>query len=128
VVLPDLTVKKITLDVTTVAAGGAINVTDTTSNKQSVPVAPATTPAFTTAFYLSTDKTFGGDVLLNGRLIAAGLSAKGTSTGTTMVVIPALTTPGTYYIIAVADDGNAVDEGTNEGNNTKVSKKITVTP
>ena len=128
VLLPDLTVKKITLDVTTVAVGGLINVTDTTSNKQSVPVAPATTPAFTTAFYLSTDKSFGGDVFLGGRLIAGGLSAKGTSTGPTPLIIPALTTPGTYYIIAVADDGNAVDEGTNEGNNTKVSKKITVTP
>ncbi|HEY1269005.1 MAG TPA: SBBP repeat-containing protein [Candidatus Binatia bacterium] len=128
VLLPDLIVKKVTLDVTTVAVGGSINITDTTSNKQSVPVAPAATPAFTTAFYLSTDKNFGGDVLLGGRLIAGGLSGKGTSTGTTIVVIPALTTPGTYYIIAVADDGNAVDEGANEGKNTKASKKFTVTP
>src|SRR5262249_34503315 len=123
VVFPDLVVKKLTLDVTTVPAGGAINVTDTTNNNQAAP-----TGASTTAFYLSTDKTFdGGDILLNSRAIPP-FATKGTNTGTTGLIIPALTAPGTYYIIAVADDGNGVDEGANEGNNTKVSKKITVTP
>ena len=123
VVFPDLVVKKLTLDVTTVSAGGAINVTDTTNNNQAAP-----TGASTTDFYLSTDKTFdGGDSLLNSRAIAP-FATKGTSTGTTGLIIPALTAPGTYYIIAVADDGHVVDEGANEGNNIKVSKKITVTP
>lgn len=128
VLLPDLVVKKISLDTTTVAAGGSLNVTDTTSNKQSVPIAPATTAPFTTAFYLSSDKVLGGDVLIGSRLIAGGLTAKGSSTATTNVTIPALTATGTYYIIAVADDGDVVDEGANEGNNTKTSKKFTVTP
>jgi uncharacterized repeat protein (TIGR01451 family) len=125
--LPDLTVKKITLDITTVAAGGQLHVTDTTTNKQSVPVAPGMTAAFSVAFYLSVDKIFdsGTDVLLNSRLIAGGLGAKGSSTDTTTLTIPALTASGTYFIIAVADDGNAVGEA-NEGNNTKVSKQITV--
>jgi uncharacterized repeat protein (TIGR01451 family) len=126
VLLPDLVVKKISLDMATVPVGGLINVTDITSNKQSVPVSPATTAPSTTSFYLSTDKVFGGDVLLNSRAVP-GLTAKGTSTGTTGLIIPALTTPGTYFIIAVADDGDAVAEGA-EGNNTKVSKKFTVTP
>ncbi|HTM08362.1 MAG TPA: SBBP repeat-containing protein [Verrucomicrobiae bacterium] len=127
VLLPDLVVKKISLDVVTVTVGGTINVTDTTSNKQSVPFSPATTAPSTTAFYLSTDKVLGGDVVLNSRAVP-GLTAKGTSTATTALTIPALTSIGTYYIIAVADDGNAIDEGGNEGNNAKPSKKITVTP
>ncbi len=127
VLLPDFVIKKLSLSATTVAAGGTITVTDTTSNSQSVPVAPATTAGSTTAFYLSTDKLFSGDTLLTSRLVG-GLSAKGTSTGATPVTIPLATVPGTYYIIAVADDGNAVVETPNEGNNSKASKKITVTP
>jgi uncharacterized repeat protein (TIGR01451 family) len=126
VTLPDLVVKKVTLDATTVSTlGGPINVTDTTSNKQSVAAG-----ASTTSFYLSSDKVLdGGDTFLNSRaILALGPKASDTALVPTTVAIPASLVGTIWYIIAKADDLLAVDETPNEGNNAKVSKKITVVP
>ena len=122
---PDLTVKKLTVTPTTVAAGGNINITDTTSNRQSVAAG-----ASTTSFYLSSDKIFdGGDTLLVSRAIGA-LGPKGSNTAVAAIVV-AIPNPspcvGACFIIAVADDGAAVVE-LDETNNTKVSKTLTITP
>jgi uncharacterized repeat protein (TIGR01451 family) len=129
-IFPDLLVKKLTLTFppllkNSVPVGGAFMVTDTTVNNQ----AASTVVGSTTAFYLSTDNQFdGGDVLLNSRPIGI-LAGKGSDGPTgTGLVIPALTTPGTYFILAVANDGGAVDEGGQDTNNVKASKKFTVTP
>ena len=54
--------------------------------------------------------------MLGSRLVPA-LAAGASSTGTTSVLIPAGTTPGTYYIIAKADALGAIAE-INEANNT----------
>jgi uncharacterized repeat protein (TIGR01451 family) len=123
VTLPDLLVKKLVLDVSTVPPGGGpVNVTDTTSNKQAVSAG-----ASTTSFYLSSDKILdGGDTFLNSRAILA-LGPKGSDPALvpTTVAIPASPVGTIWYIIAVADDGGAVVE-INETNNAKASKKITV--
>lgn len=123
VTLPDLLVKKITLDVSTVPPGGGpVNVTDTTSNRQGVSAG-----ASTTSFYLSATKTLsGGEPLLNSRAIPA-LGPKGSDTALvpTTVAIPASLVGTIWYIIAVADDGGAVVE-LDETNNARASKKITV--
>lgn len=104
--------------------GDNINITDTTKNK-----GPAGVGSSTTSFYLSTDAHLdtgpGGDTLLGSRTVPA-LSSGGTSTSTTTVTIPNTTTPGKYYIIAVADSVNSVTE-TYENNNIRY-RLITVNP
>jgi subtilase family serine protease len=101
--------------------GSAISVTDSTKNRDGGPAG-----ASTTAFYLSADNTLdAGDALLSpGRSVPA-LGYNETSTGTTTVIIPVGTAPGTYYIIAKADNGNAVAE-LSKDNNTKASSAISV--
>jgi subtilase family serine protease len=101
---PDLIVSALTVPSSS-AAGAGISVSDTTKNQ-----GPQATPATTTRFYLSTDRSVGaGDVLLGGRAVAA-LAARASSAGITAVVIPPQTVPGTYYLIAMADGDMAVAE------------------
>jgi len=95
------------------AAGGAINVTDTTVNYGSVAVA-----ASSTGFYLSTNTTVdAADAFLGSRAIGE-LSAGATSTATTVLQLPSQIAPGNYNVIAVADWNGAVAE-TIETNNTR---------
>ena len=103
-------------------AGSSIVVTDTTTNQAGGAAAPSIT-----AFYLSTSGTGGsGDVLLDGGRAVPQLAAGASSTGSTQVTIPAGTASGTFFIIAKADDGNAVSE-TSETNNTR-SRSIVIGP
>jgi subtilase family serine protease len=102
------------------AAGSALVVTDTTTNQGG-----SDALASVTAFYLSTSSTPGaGDVVLDGSRVVPQLAAGTSSTGSTSVTIPAGTAPGTYYLIAKADAGNAVGE-TNETNNAR-SRSLTI--
>ena len=95
------------------AAGGSISVTDTTVNYGSAPAA-----ASSTGFYLSTNSTVdAADAFLGSRAIGE-LVAGATSTVATTLQLPAQITPGSYYVIAVADWNNAVAE-TIENNNTR---------
>lgn len=106
---PDLTVASFTLPFT-VTAGATISVGDSVKN-----VGAATAGASVIRFYLSANTLFdGGDALLGERIvgpIAAGL----TNGGTTSVTIPAGLS-GTYYVFAIADGTNQVEEAS-EGNN-----------
>ena len=95
-------------------AGMAITVTDTTKNSGGGAAASSTT-----SFYLSANSSFGaGDILLGSRV--AGALAAGTSTApvSTSLTIPAGTAPGSFYLIARADDLGAVAE-TDETDNTR---------
>jgi subtilase family serine protease len=117
----DLSIPAITL-ATRAAAGSAIVVTDTTSNQGGGDAPPSVT-----AFYLSTSGTgTTGDVLLDGNRAVPLLAAGTSSVGSTTVTIPSGTVSGIFYIIAKADDGNAVSE-TNETNNSR-SRSITIGP
>jgi subtilase family serine protease len=99
-----------------------ITVTDTTKNSGGA----ATAVASTTSFYLSVNNTLSpGDVLLGSRSVGI-LAPNGTSAASTTLPIPTATAPGSYYILAIADDGNAVAES-NETNNTK-SAQIKLSP
>ena len=90
--------------------------TDTTKNQGAGSSARGTT----TSFYLSVNTTIGaGDTLLGSRSVGI-LGPAGTDAVSTTLTIPPGTTPGTYYIVAVADDGNAVPE-TIETNNTRAA-------
>ena len=110
---PDLVISALT--VPAVAGPGAtVNITDTTANSGAGNAATSST-----RFYLSTNFALDAtDVELGLRSVVA-LSHGSSSTGViTPVTIPTNVPSGTFYVIAVADDGNGVPES-NETNNTR---------
>ena len=112
VIGPDLVLSSLSAPATG-GAGLPVDVTDTTKNQGAGSAA-----ASRTAFYLSANATLGaGDVPLGSRPVGV-LLPNGSSTIKTTLTIPGGTPAGSYYIIAVADDGGAVPE-TNEANNTR---------
>jgi hypothetical protein len=80
----------------------------------------------TTRFYLSLDASFGSDVALSSQRLVPPLAAGTSSTGKTAVLIPGGTVPGKYFVLAHADDADAVPE-TNEGDNVR-AKALYVGP
>jgi subtilase family serine protease len=93
---PDLIVAALSAP-SSVAAGGAFTVTDTTSNQGAGSAA-----ASSTMFYLSTNLTFdASDVLLGSRAVKA-LDPGMADSAPTGLMIPAGTPATTYYVIAVA--------------------------
>jgi len=111
---PDLVVSALAIPATG-GANGAVAITDTTLNQGGGPAV-----ASVTTYYLSTNSTLdASDVALGSRTIPQ-LAAGASSAATTTLTIPASTASGTYYVIAVADSGNANVEAS-ETNNTKTS-------
>ena len=111
---PDLTVISLAAPAST-GAGLTITVTDTTKNLTGGPAFPGTS---NTKFWLSADAVLGGgDTLLGARPVPS-LNPGAASAGSTNVVIPAGTAPGSYFLIANADGDGSVPES-NEGNNTR---------
>jgi subtilisin family serine protease/subtilase family serine protease len=101
---------------------GAITVTDTTRNQGA-----ATIPPSSTGFYLSTNGSLSAnDVFLGSRTVSA-LAPSTSEAGSMQVTIPANTTPGSYYVVAVADWNGAVLES-QETNNTRSSSAIRIGP
>jgi hypothetical protein len=82
---------------------------------------------FSVGVYLSKDKVMshGTDTLLKSASIAA-LSPCAQRTLKLSVKIPAGMTPGVYYLGAIADNGNVVDEAKENNNTRAASQKITV--
>jgi uncharacterized repeat protein (TIGR03803 family) len=112
---PDLTVSALTTS-TSAAPGAAIAVKDTTKNLSGTgPAGPSTT-----WFYLSSDLTVSPDDAPLGSRAVPPLAASASSAGTTTVTIPQETTPGTYYVIAVADADRTYPEH-GETNNTRTA-------
>ena len=102
--------------------GGTFSVTDTVFNVGQVAAGTSTT-----RYYLSLDGVkSAGDTLLTGSRAVPGLASAATHSGTVTVTIPAATPLATYYLLACADDLNAVVE-TNEGNNCAVASSGLVT-
>jgi subtilase family serine protease len=109
---PDLTISALSAP-STAGAGAAITLSDTTRNQGG-----GAAGASTTRFYLSTNTIFdAADVALGARSIPA-LNPSGTSSGSTTLIIPTGTAPGTYYLLARADADNVVSEAqeSNNGN------------
>lgn len=101
---PDLQVSALSAP-TRVVPGSSIAVTDTTKNAGQASAGPSTT-----AFYLSTNTTVGaGDIRLPQTRSVGALGAGSVSTGTTTVTLPSLGA-GQWYLVAVADDGDAILE------------------
>ena len=108
---PDLVIASFTAPSVT-AAGLAITVADATRNQGGVAAGSSIT-----AFYLSADPALdAADVLLGSRAVP-GLAAGETHSGSVVLVVPADTPTGSYYLFARADSGGAVTES-QEANNT----------
>ena len=104
------------------APGTTFSVTDTVRN-----LGPVPSGASTTRYYLSLDGVkSAGDTLLTGSRGVPGLAAGASQSGTVTVTIPAATPLNTYFLLACADDLNAVAES-NEANNCIASATATVT-
>src|SRR5207247_31597 len=95
--------------------GSSITVTDTTKNYGTGPAA-----ASKTFVYLSLDSILDpGDTLIGSRPVGV-LSSGSYGVGSTLVTIPADATPGTRYLIVLADGGQTVTESI-ETNNTRTT-------
>jgi len=119
---PDLTVSSASLPASTITAGSTGTVTDIVLNQGAGASGPSTT-----RFYLSANPTLDAfDVLLSGGRPVGPLSSGATSSGTSVITIPAGTTAGTYYLLAKADgDGDTAESV--ETNNVRSVRSIQVT-
>ena len=94
------------------APGTTFSVTDTVLN-----AGPGRSGASKTRYYLSLDAAKSAeDTLLTGSRSVQGLDPGSSQSGTVTVTIPAATASNTYFLLACADDQNAVAEK-NEDNN-----------
>jgi subtilase family serine protease len=95
-----------------VPRGGRFTATDTVRNLGALAAG-----ASRTRYYLSKDGNKDDvDLRLTASRFVPRLAGGATSTGTVTVTIPPATAPGTYYLLACADDGGAVQED-NESDN-----------
>jgi subtilase family serine protease len=109
---PDLTVTVVSDPPSNVAQDGSFQVTDTVENQAAAAAGPSTVQ-----YYLSTDPLKGGgERLLTGARTVGTLPAQGNSTGTVTVTVPSDMALGTYYVLACADDLNAVVENSETNN------------
>jgi subtilase family serine protease len=108
---PDLVVASATAPARA-AAGASIDVTETTQN-----IGTGSAPGSVTGFYLSTNALLDASDFPVGSRPVPALGPGATSMRTTTVTLPAVA-PGTWYLLANADDGRAITE-TTETNNTR---------
>jgi subtilase family serine protease len=92
-------------------AGVAISLPNTIKNQGTSATAPSTT-----RFYLSSNSIYEvGDVPLGARAVPA-LNPGDLHAATTTLTIPANTTTGSHYVLAVADADNEIPESSNTNN------------
>jgi subtilase family serine protease len=109
---PDLIETSITNPPQIFKVGSTFSVTDTVKNQGNADAGDSVT-----RYYLSVDKINDSeDVRLTGGRFVVGLAPGLSSMGVASVTIPLVTAEGDYYLLACADDMEAVDE-TNEKNN-----------
>jgi thermitase len=118
---PDLTITSLNAPAAA-GDGDTITVSDITTNAGGGNAGPSRT-----ALYLSTNLAWdAADKPIGGRDIGP-LGVNGASSAQTQAVIPSGTTGGLYYVIARADDLNAVTES-QETNNIRASASIKIGP
>jgi len=118
---PDLLVTALTGVPSSVVPGGRFSVTDTVLNQGN-----AIAGASTTRYYISenTQKS-AGDTLFTVTRAVVSRGPGQISTGTRALTVPMTMTPGTYYVLACADDLEKVTE-INEANNCRASSAVVV--
>ncbi len=119
---PDLVETAVSDPPVTAIDGGSFSVTDTVLNQGNALAGPSTT-----RYYLSLDTLRNsGDKALTGTRAVAGLAPLATSTDTVSVTIPAGVAPGTYFLLACADDTRTVPEGDEKNNCTASAGTVVV--
>jgi subtilase family serine protease/subtilisin family serine protease len=114
----DLTISALVMPAQT-GAGDVITLGDTTSN-----VGAGDAAESITSFYLSVNNTVDtGDVLLGSRPVPA-LESGHSNAAETSVTIPTTTTPGIYWLIALADGPGGVAETVETNNLRRLQIKI----
>ena len=112
---PDLVAASVGNPPANAAPGSSFDARDTTVNGGAMLAG-----ASQTRYYLSADTIRGaGDTLLTGARAVPALAPGAESIGTVSVTVPTIP-PGTYYLLACADDTDVVSEA-NEGNNCAAS-------
>lgn len=121
---PDLTISSMTVSSSAVAAGSAVNVTDTVMNQGADLAAPTTT-----RFYLSKNGILdAGDVALAPGRAVAVIAAGASNSGMTPLTIPPGAASGSYYVLAKADGDDVVSESLETNNVTARLIQVTVGP
>ena len=91
-----------------------------------------TAVASTTRYYLSAAPQKGsGSILLTGSRSVPILAASGgsrASRGSSTVTVPGATALGTYFLLACADDLNAVDETNETDNCVAATRAVVIAP
>ena len=125
VALPDLVQQSVSSSGGPFRRGTAFTVSDTAVNDSRV----GTPRSTTTRYYLSTDTLRNaGDILLTGARTVPILGPSASSSASVAVTIPSTTLPGTYFLLACADDTKVVAES-NDANNCRASgTAVVVTP
>ncbi|GAA4377124.1 hypothetical protein GCM10023186_11680 [Hymenobacter koreensis] len=118
----DLAVQGAVVTPGSTVAGGSVNVSSNVVN-----LAGVTASSSNLGYYLSTNNTLdAGDVLL-GSSFGGALAAGQSSSRLTQVFVPASTTPGSYFVLFVADHQNQVNES-NETNNVAAAALVVTQP
>jgi len=112
-VAPDLAISSLTVPAQG-AAGGVIQVTETTKN-----FGTGTAASSTTTFYLSSNSLLETSDPVVGTRTVPELGVNASNTATTSITLPESLAPGAYALIAKADGPGALFE-TNEFNNTRL--------
>jgi uncharacterized membrane protein len=99
-------------------------VTDTVEN---VGVVPARTSKVQYYLSLNTQKE-NGDKLLSGARSVPQLTPGDTSTGGVTVTVPSNTVPGTYFLLACADNAKVVGESHEQNNCQASATQVSVSP
>jgi FG-GAP-like repeat/CARDB/Divergent InlB B-repeat domain/Bacterial Ig-like domain (group 2)/FG-GAP repeat/WD40-like Beta Propeller Repeat len=122
--LADLAITALSTTATTTAPGASLSVSNAVTNQGTLAAGSSVV-----AFVLSPNITYGDgdDIALITTRTLASLAPGVTDTTSTDIVIPPTTPPRTYFICAMADAGNAVEESDETNNTGCTPTPITVT-
>jgi hypothetical protein len=122
--MPDLVTAAVSNPPASTRRGTAFDVTDTVRNQ-----GDAAAGTSTTRYFLSLDGARDtADRMMMGNRPVGTLSPGDVSSGTARVVIPSSLTPGSYFVVACADDAQRVVEGGGANNCRASATKVSVTP
>jgi hypothetical protein len=120
--LPDLAEAEVSDPPASIRRGAKFRATDRVRND-----GVAAETSTTTRYYLSTDGVRNGARRLTGTRTVPALATGGESAGSATVTVPLATSPGTYYLLACADDLGIVAESNLANNCKAAATQITVT-
>ena len=124
VALPDLTVPSVAFAPPISRANGSISITHAVRNLSAV---PGSAPASFTRLWLSLDGNTAGAIDL-GTVSVPSLIGGATATVTSVLRIPVGTPTGVYYVLAGADDPNAIAEVREDNNLARGTTRLIVGP